>query len=69
MLRSSGRRELKTCHPRDLLVYLLSLSVGISVGLFVHRIYVRGSHRLRVGLTAIVVVVLAVALLMAIIGR
>lgn len=54
---------------RDLLVYLLSLSVGIPVGLFVHRIYVRGSHRVRVGMTTIVVVVLGVALLVAIIGR
>ena len=54
---------------RDLLVYLLSLSVGITVGLFVHRIYVRGSHRVRVGMTAIVVAVLGVALLAVIIGR
>jgi hypothetical protein len=52
----------------NILVYLASLLVTISVALLIRRVYARGPHGVRTWLATGVIVVLGVALLAAFIG-
>ena len=52
----------------DLLTYGVSVALAIGAALLIRRVYMRGSGRVRAGLTGGAFLVLGVAVLMAIFG-